>query len=145
MRNQHSLRLRVNLEVEVKGAIYDPACGTGGFLLAAYEYLSDRERFDLDNRATQFLRLPILRGKDVVEGVVRLCAMNLYLHCIGGEESPIVVGDSLISYPDDHYDLVLKSIDFHPSATTFLESWPNENNQDLNYHDIFARTALKRR
>jgi type I restriction enzyme M protein len=92
--------------------IYDPACGTGGFLLAAYDYLSERKKFDLDIEQKQFLKLRTLRGKDVVDGVVRLCAMNLYLHGIGGEESPIDVGDSLISKPNDNYDLVLTNPPF---------------------------------
>ena len=56
---------------------------------------SERKIFDLDKEQKQFLKLHTFRGKDVVDGVVRLCAMNLYLHGIGGEESPIEVGDSL--------------------------------------------------
>jgi type I restriction enzyme M protein len=92
--------------------VFDPACGTGGFLLAAYDYLSDRKRFDLDIDQKQFLRLHTLRGMDVVDGVVRLCAMNLYLHGIGGEESPIEVGDALIKKPNDHYHLVLTNPPF---------------------------------
>ena len=100
--------------------IYDPACGTGGFLLAAYDYLSDRKRFDLDKDQKQFLKLHTLRGKDIVDGVARLCAMNLYLHGIGGEESPIEVGDSLISDPDDHYDLVLTNPPFGKKSSVTI-------------------------
>ena len=41
--------------------IYDPACGTGGFLLAAHDYLSDQNIFDLDKEQKQFLKLDTLR------------------------------------------------------------------------------------
>ncbi len=63
--------------------INDPACGTGGFLLAAYDYVSDLSRFDLDKTQKEHLRDHALRGTELVEGVARLCAMNLYLHGIG--------------------------------------------------------------
>ena len=115
--------------------IYDPACGTGGFLLIAYDYLSDRKRFDLDIEQKQFLKLQTLRGKDVVDGVVRLCAMNLYLHGIGGDESPIEVGDSLISYPDDHYDLVLTNPPFgKKSSVTIVNGEGKADREALSYN-----------
>jgi type I restriction enzyme M protein len=126
--------------------IYDPACGTGGFLLISYEYLSDRKKFDLDIEQKQFLKLHALRGKDVVDGVVRLCAMNLYLHGIGGEESPIEVGDSLISYPSDHYDLVLTNPPFgKKSSVTIVNGEGKADREALSYNrqDFWATTSNK--
>ncbi len=126
--------------------VYDPACGTGGFLLAAYDYLSDRKRFDLDIEQKQFLKLHALRGKDVVDGVVRLCAMNLYLHGIGGEESPIEVGDSLISYPDDHYDLVLTNPPFGKKSSVTIVNGEGKADRDAlsyNRQDFWASTSNK--
>ena len=126
--------------------IYDPACGTGGFLLAAYDYLSERKKFDLDIEQKQFLKLHTLRGKDVVDGVVRLCAMNLYLHGIGGEESPIYVGDSLISYPSDHYDLVLTNPPFgKKSSVTIVNGEGKADREALSYNrqDFWATTSNK--
>ncbi len=126
--------------------IYDPACGTGGFLLAAYDYLSDRKRFDLDIEQKQNLKLHTLRGKDVVDGVVRLCAMNLYLHGIGGEESPIEVGDSLISYPDDHYDLVLTNPPFGKKSSVTIVNGEGKADRDAlsyNRQDFWATTSNK--
>jgi type I restriction enzyme M protein len=64
--------------------ICDPACGTGGFLLAAYEHMKAKER---DREMLRRLREETFTGVDIVDGVVRLCAMNLYLHGIGGEEA----------------------------------------------------------
>src|SRR5258708_7133387 len=57
--------------------ISDPACGTGGFLLAAFEYLKTRTASD---KEANHLRTKALHGVDLVSNVVRLCAMNLFLH-----------------------------------------------------------------
>jgi len=62
--------------------IIDPACGTGGFLLAAHSILT-REYPDLTREQREHLRLDALRGVEIVQGVTRLCAMNLMLHNVG--------------------------------------------------------------
>src|SRR5713101_3435669 len=62
--------------------ICDPACGTGGFLLAAHDYIV-KHNPTLDKDQKKHLKLNALRGVDIVDGVVRLCAMNLLLHGIG--------------------------------------------------------------
>lgn len=74
--------------------ISDPACGTGGFLLAAFEYLKDKT---VNAREAAYLRTRALHGIDLVPNVARLCAMNLFLHGIGTDHShPVItVSDSL--------------------------------------------------
>jgi len=67
--------------------ICDPACGTGGFILAAHNYLADTSRFKLDKKQKQALQKGTFYGTDIVDSVVRLCVMNLMLHGIGGDES----------------------------------------------------------
>ena len=62
--------------------IGDPACGTGGFLLAAHDFIRDHN--DLNRSQVQHLKTEALRGTDIVPSVVSLCAMNLYLHGISG-------------------------------------------------------------
>jgi type I restriction enzyme M protein len=62
--------------------IGDPACGTGGFLLAAHDFIQEHHR--LDKAARKHLKTEALWGTDIVPGVVSLCAMNMYLHGIGG-------------------------------------------------------------
>lgn len=65
-------------------AILDPACGTGGFLLAAHAYLTDAKRHpNLTQEDREHLRLDALRGVEIVHSVTRLCAMNLMLHGVG--------------------------------------------------------------
>src|ERR1022692_4374876 len=65
--------------------ICDPACGTGGFLLAAHDYLANHFLLDPDQK--RHLRYDTLRGTDIVDAVARLCVMNLLLHGIGAEDS----------------------------------------------------------
>src|SRR5215208_3094022 len=83
--------------------ICDPACGTGGFLLAAHDYVA--ENYPLDTDQKRHLKLDALNGVELVDGVTRLCAMNLLLHGIGptSEESdfPIRTGDSLAADPGE--------------------------------------------
>jgi len=62
--------------------IIDPACGTGGFLLAAHGYLA-RTHPDMSRERREHLRLECLRGMEIVQSVTRLCAMNLLLHGVG--------------------------------------------------------------
>ncbi|RLC08867.1 MAG: SAM-dependent DNA methyltransferase, partial [Deltaproteobacteria bacterium] len=81
--------------------ICDPACGTGGFLLVAHDYIANPEHYQLDTDQKKFLKSDTFKGTDIVDNVARLCVMNLYLHGIGGDESPIEVGDSLVSDPGD--------------------------------------------
>ncbi|MBV6520190.1 MAG: putative type I restriction enzymeP M protein [Gemmatimonadaceae bacterium] len=58
-----------------------PACGTGGFLLSAHEYVKNRH--DLHRDKKRYLRFEALRGTELVTNVARLRGMNLYLHGIG--------------------------------------------------------------
>ncbi|WP_371879122.1 HsdM family class I SAM-dependent methyltransferase [Candidatus Chloroploca mongolica] len=82
--------------------VCDPACGTGGFLLAAYECMKSQSH---DKELLRKLRSHALTGVDIVDEVVRLCAMNLYLHGIGNGGSPVRQGDALAKAPGVNYDL----------------------------------------
>ncbi len=61
-------------------SVCDPACGTGGFLLAAYAYMKAQSN---DSEVLRALREDKLYGKDITPLVVSLCAMNLFLHGLG--------------------------------------------------------------
>jgi type I restriction enzyme M protein len=124
--------------------IYDPACGTGGFLLAAHDYVS--ENFLLDYDQKRFLRFSALRGKDIVDAVARLCLMNLYLHGIGGEQNLIEVGDSLIADPGDRFDMILTNPPFgKKSSITIANEEGQEQRESLTYErsDFWATTSNK--
>ena len=75
-------------------SVHDPACGTGGFLLAAWEHMKKNPRAR-DKRVYQALRTKF-SGIDIVPEVVRLAAMNLYLHGITGVETMIEQKDALL-------------------------------------------------
>lgn len=89
--------------------ICDPACGTGGFLLAAYEFM---KRQSQDKDLQRKLREETFTGVDIVDEVVRLCAMNLYLHGIGNGQSPVTQGDALAVKPNISFDMVLTNPPF---------------------------------
>ena len=63
------------------GTLCDPACGTGGFLLAAHDYIAGN--YPLDRDQWRFLNHDCLHGWEIVDATARLCVMNLYLHGIG--------------------------------------------------------------
>ena len=65
--------------------ICDPACGTGGFLLAAHDFI--RKHHKLDKAQLRFLNTEQLRGVELVDSVARLCTMNLVLHGIGNVDA----------------------------------------------------------
>ena len=89
--------------------VHDPAVGTGGFLLAAYDHMKAKAR---DKRVAKTLREDKLSGTDIVAEVVRLCAMNLYLHGIGGATSPVTQADALLNRGNRTFDVVLTNPPF---------------------------------
>ncbi|MEO1610367.1 MAG: N-6 DNA methylase, partial [Pseudomonadota bacterium] len=89
--------------------VCDPACGTGGFLLAAYEYMKCQSQ---DRAKIKTLREKTFHGVDIVDEVVRLAAMNLYLHGIGDVASPVHQGDALSGDPGKRFDVVLTNPPF---------------------------------
>jgi type I restriction enzyme M protein len=126
--------------------IADPACGTGGFIIAAHNYISNPKNFQLDVEQKRFLRYNTFSGKDIVDSVARLCAMNLFLHGIGGDISPIEVGDSLISDPGTRYDFVLTNPPFGKKSSITLSNGDGKAGKEaLTYErqDFWATTSNK--
>ncbi len=115
---------------KVGETVADPACGTGGFLLAAYTYLADPERVKSYTREQdRFLRERSLYGVDIVPGVVRLCAMNLFLHGLElpEDETPLIENrDALEREPNRLFDLVLTNPPFgRKSSITIVDAEGN--------------------
>jgi type I restriction enzyme M protein len=92
-------------------AICDPACGTGGFLVASYEWLIEQTRGGaLDRELAKRIKQGTYFGEDLVPRPRRLALMNLYLH---GLEPDIKLGDSIYEVPGGHrYDVVLTNPPF---------------------------------
>jgi type I restriction-modification system DNA methylase subunit len=102
--------------------ICDPACGTGGFLIAAHDYVAEHHG-PLDRDQWRHLNHEALHGWEIVDAAARLCVMNLYLRGIGanGDESPIHVGDSLAPDPGQRFDMVLTNPPFgKKSSVTYI-------------------------
>jgi len=94
--------------------IMDPACGTGGFLLAAHEYIQHHHGDRLTREQRAHLGNGGITGVELVDGTARLAQMNLLLHGIGRANGPerIAVGDSLAEQPKKHATLVLANPPF---------------------------------
>lgn len=98
--------------------VIDPACGTAGFLLSAFNYMKGQS---MDTDLNIKLRNSSLKGYDITPLVVTLGSMNLYLHGVGLNSSPIVCQDSLIKEPDKKYDIVLAKPPFGARAAGSVE------------------------
>lgn len=115
--------------------IADPCCGTAGFLLAAYEHMRVQSK---DIEKQRFLKNNSLYGADNTALVVTLASMNLYLHDIGINESPITYKDSLVETTDDMYQVVMTnppfgtrpqgSIEVSANRPEFIKSSNNQVN-----------------
>ncbi len=124
--------------------IHDPACGTGGFLLSAYNYIVKHHRMDRDQKIE--LKHKTFTGNEIVPMVARLCVMNLYLHGINGEENPIKVEDSLKKNPGGIYDMVLTNPPFgKKSSETIVTEEGKTAKKDLTIlrDDFWAKTSNK--
>ena len=124
--------------------ICDPACGTGGFFLAAYDYISENFGRTMDREQKNFLKFNTFSGNDIVDNVVRLCVMNLYLHDIGGQESPITTTDSLGRDTGERYDIVLTNPPFgNRSSITIAADGSKRSNLTYERDDFWATTSNK--
>jgi type I restriction enzyme M protein len=129
--------------------ICDPACGTGGFLLAAHDYVAGHYS-NLDQDEKEHLKLHALHGVEIVSGVARLCAMNLLLHGVGPtlEEAapPVREDDSLRVNPEPHFDVVLTNPPFgRKSSVLVVNEAGEEERQALTVvrDDFWASTSNK--
>ena len=116
------------IKPKIGETVCDPACGTGGFLLAAYDCMKQQSQ-DKDKR--DFLNNKALHGVDNTPLVVTLASMNLYLHGIGTDRSPIACEDSLEKEPDTLVDVILANPPFgtRPAGSV-----------DINRPDFYVET-----
>ncbi len=124
--------------------ISDPACGTGGFLLAAFEYLKSRTA---DDEEADYLRTRALHGVDLVSNVVRLCAMNLFLHGIGTDhDHPVVARFDSLESRAEPVDMVLTNPPFgKKSSFTIVGADGRSQTDKISYKrpDFWTTTSNK--
>ncbi len=106
------------VDPQITETVTDPACGTGGFLLAAFAHMKDQS---IDEKKQLFLRNKALHGNDITPLVVTLGSMNMYLHGVGLKSSPITCQDSLIKRPEELTDVVLANPPFGARAAGSVE------------------------
>jgi len=127
-------------------AICDPACGTGGFLLAAHDYLAKHHQ--LDRAQKKKLKSGTFFGIELVDSVTRLCAMNLLLHGIGGESEedlPVVTKDALAGKHGE-YEIVLANPPFGKKSSVTIVNEVGESSKEsliINRDDFWASTSNK--
>jgi len=124
--------------------IIDPACGTGGFLIAAHDYIAKNYQLDVEQKKN--LRFNALKGVEIADNVARLCVMNLYLHGIGGEQSLVEVDDSLESDKGKRYHQVLTNPPFgKKSSITVINANGKASKEAVIYerNDFWATTSNK--
>ncbi len=102
----------------------DPACGTGGFLLAFYEYVINNHELDRDQKRQ--LADDDIHGNELVDNTARLCAMNLFLHGIGHlskDDAPaITVSDALVAESAEKVDVVLANPPFGTQSAMTVDA-----------------------
>jgi type I restriction enzyme M protein len=127
-------------------AICDPACGTGGFLLAAHDYLA--KHHTLDRAQKKKLKSGTFFGIELVDSVTRLCAMNLLLHGIGGESEddlPVVTKDALAGKHGE-YEIVLANPPFGKKSSVTIVNEAGDTSKEslvINRDDFWASTSNK--
>jgi len=126
--------------------ICDPACGTGGFLLAAHDYLVKKNPH-LTGPEKKRLKEGTFKGIELVQDVVRLCAMNLLLHGIGSQDyEPIESKDSLMAQPSEHFEIVLTNPPFGKKSSITIvgeEGQVSKERESYERDDFWATTSNK--
>ncbi|MCK9368052.1 MAG: type I restriction-modification system subunit M [Metallibacterium scheffleri] len=126
--------------------VCDPACGTGGFLFTAYNYVIAHHP-NLTRAQKQHLREGAFTGVELVQATARVCAMNLLLHGIGSETSvPVQVTDALASDPGARYDVVLANPPFGKKSSTMIvgeDGRTTSEKEIIERDDFWATTSNK--
>ena len=135
------------IQPTVKDTVIDPACGTGGFLLAAYAYASkDAENLTPDEK--EHLRDNFVSGVELVDGTARLAAMNMLLHGMGRANgpSPIEVRDGLTADPGRRWSVVLANPPFGTKSSVTMigdDGKKSKDNLEIVRDDFWVTTSNK--
>lgn len=128
--------------------ISDPACGTGGFMLAAHDYIADSDRNpNLTKAQKKKLKESTFMGWELVQSTARLCAMNMLLHGIGSQDfEPIIVNDSLASESTQKFRVVLTNPPFGKKSSTTIVGVDGKTIKERDSYerpDFWATTSNK--
>lgn len=117
---RHIINFIVNVvEPDINDRILDPACGTGGFLISAYQFIEKHKMDKNSNKNPGKLTLTERRkltnnfvGYDISNDLIRLSLVNLYLHDF--PDPRIVEYDTLASLDkwDDDFECIMTNPPF---------------------------------
>jgi type I restriction enzyme M protein len=129
-------------------SIADPACGTGGFFLACYDFISNSKNYELDKKQKAFLKNGTFSGNEIVANTRRLCLMNMFLHNIGEIDGEAMISptDALVAPSGKSFDYVLANPPFgKKSSMSFTNEEGEQETDDLTYNrqDFWATTSNK--
>jgi type I restriction enzyme M protein len=127
--------------------ICDPAAGTGGFLFHAYNYVLNKFGRDLDADEKRRLREELVEAMELSPKVGRMCAMNLYLHGIGGDKVVVHSGhDSLAAPWSREYTMILANPPFGKSQSVLFVNEAGDTEKDdavVVREDFWTETSNK--
>lgn len=129
-------------------SITDPACGTGGFLLAAYEYIQREYQGKISDAQQDRLNSGAIHGTELVPSTARLAAMNFLLHGIGAADGkPLIkVEDALAAEVAEPVTMVLANPPFGTKSSISIDDGSGrKSRQDTRYRrsDFWVRTTNK--
>ncbi|MDR1379222.1 MAG: type I restriction-modification system subunit M [Synergistaceae bacterium] len=144
---RHIIKMMVNLtEPQIDDFISDPACGTGGFLVLAGQYVRERNEkaLRIDKKARVHYQSEMFTGYDTDQTMLRITAMNTILHNM--DEANIRFHDSLSKDNSDteKYTVILAnppfkgSLDSNAVAPSLL-SVTNTKKTELLFLALFLR------
>ena len=130
-----------------KDRICDPAAGTGGFLFNAYNYVLNKYDKQLNRDEKRALREELVEGMELSPKVGRMCAMNLYLHGIGGDKVVVHAGhDSLAAPWSREYTMILANPPFGKKQSLLFvneEGDTEKEDQVIVREDFWTSTSNK--
>ncbi len=134
------------IQPEPGKTIADPACGTGGFFLASYDFI--KNAYPLDKEQKAFLKDRTFHGNEIVPDARRLCLMNMLLHNISDIDgkATILPTDALIASSKQTNDYVLTNPPFgKKSSMTITNKQGEQEKEDFTYNrqDFWVTTSNK--
>ncbi|CAI2186232.1 8383_t:CDS:2 [Funneliformis geosporum] len=131
---RHIVKLIVEIvDPKFGETVYDPACGTGGFLIEAFKHIKNKCKQNLKN--LKFLKEETIFGREI-SGTTKIAKMNMII--IGDGHNNIRQMDSLEFPVRDKYDIVLTNFPF--SQTTDYSSLYGFVSKDAN--PIFLKHVI---